>query len=149
MTTTFKTIRPLIAAQIKALTPDVSPELKFVEIVNTDTLENLPIDFSLTRKFELESGGIQNPPGVFTQSLYRDTRKELTVKVGYMIGKNLVTIRDMADEDENQIIRLLENPDNIATVGAWNIELDNTRHLIEDARRIVYLNFRVHFNHSA
>ena len=149
MTTTFSAIRPLIKGVIEALTPSATAHIKFREAPDSEALELHIGDFSILRKFQLESGGIPAEPSVFTASLYRDTQKELIIKIGYPNADNNTAMQDLADDDENQIIRALENPDNIAAVGAWNISLNGSRPEITEERLINYISMRVHFNHSA
>lgn len=147
-TTTFNAVRLAVVPLITALTPIFEPQIKFIQADDRDRIEEHPITHSLTRKFQLESGGISGWNSLFRSTLVRDAHKELIVKVAYLIADDHNRILKMADEDEHQIAYTLNHFANFPS-GVLEINLRSTTHGVTENRRMVNLSFDVHYEHSA
>ena len=144
--TTFRAVRDAVAVLIKGLTPLYKASIKFKE-TKDDNILGEESSVGKFRYFQVESGGLSLFQSVFATDLSRDSKKEMIVSVIYPQLDNNDVVRDMADEDENLIIRELQHPDNRPT-GVLQFTLNNTSHEIDDGFRQVDYSFLVHYNHE-
>lgn len=149
MATTSLAVRDAMATVIRAITPRNSPEYKFQQVQSMDVLSNYPVDRSIMRKFEIESGGMIIDETMIRGNLTRDIVKKFVVRVAYNVSDNNDTVRDAADADEFDIARALCLPGNISTIGAMDITFKGSDHIIEQHRRMIEMTFECMFNHSA
>jgi hypothetical protein len=143
--TTFKAIREDVASTIEGLTPSIKAHLAFKEVEDIGLIEDNPLDRSQIRRFQVDSGGVKGFQSVLSYSLMADSHKELVLTVIYPTLDNNKTMRDLADDDENLIIRTIQDPANRPS-GVLHIKLENTDHTIEDGWRFVEYTFLVHYN---
>lgn len=148
MATTFKAVRIALASLLEGITPDEEPQILFREISDRNDIDTEPQDQSLNRKFQIDSGGISGFNAAFSNDLVRDSHKLLILKIAYHVADDQRRKLDMADEDENLVVRTFTLPTNRPS-GVCKIELEDTSHDVEDGRRIVTYNFDVLYNHQA
>lgn len=146
--TTFLDVKSSLAALIESITPATEAATLFSEVNNRALIEAMPTDAAMLRKFQLRSGGLVDPNTVHTNDLSRDARKALQVVVCYPIMSNYRAMEDMADDDENLIVRTLELPNNYPSY-VLHIECTGTEPDLNNDRLLVYQSFLVHYRHSA